>query len=159
MIRAMYPRVLVLGGIGLVCAAIALVRVLQLLVRSFTWGNIFTLAIVVTWGLFGLMYVVRSRVSLSVTTNGVEQLGFSGWRLSWHEIQAAWITDSEFFIKPTKRALQRNRIRDAAWWSRMFAAGRHERRVIVFSHPVIDASAMQYLLAHDTQYIPPAPSS
>lgn len=147
------------GGLGLSCAVVAFVSVFSTLIRFFTWGNLFTLTVVVTWGLFGLMYVVRSRVRLSVTADGVEQLGFGGWRLSWHEIQAVGITDSELVIKPTERALCRNRIRDTAWWSRMFTAGRHERRVIIFSRPSIDASAMQHLLVHNARYIPPDPGS
>lgn len=151
MIRAQYTRALVLGLAGLIVAAVALVGVITLLTQSVTWSHLFTLSLVLVWSLSGLMFLVRSRPSMTVSTSGVRQLGIWGWQLAWNEVLAAEITPSKLVIEPTADALQRQSVRSAVQWSRIFASGQRARGAIVLPQPRLNEAARRTFRAHGVE--------
>lgn len=151
MIRARYKRAFALGLSGLIIAAVALVWAIDLLTQSVTWLHLFTLALVLVYCLFGWMFLVRSRPSMTVSTAGVRQQGMWRWHLVWDEVRALEATPSQLVIEPTADALQRQSVSSAVLWSRMFAPSQRSRRAIVLPCPHIDEAAWHILRAHGVE--------
>lgn len=151
MIRAQYTRALALGLGMLIVSAVALVGAITLLTQSVTWSHLLTLIFALGWSLFGLIYLLRSRPRITVSTAGVRQLGIGGWQLAWGEVRAAKISPSNLVIEPTADALRRQSVRTAVQWSRMVASGPRPHGAIVLPQPRLDAAAWQIFRAHGVE--------
>lgn len=98
--------------------------------------------------LLGLVYVLRSRVTVEVIPDGLHQISLGRWHLKWTEIRRQERVSAGIVVEPTAEALQRQSIRTAVQWSRYAAAG-GERGVIVLPHPLLDCAAVQALQTHE----------
>lgn len=121
--RVRYVRSLVLGVSGIALAVIWIANGFRLLAEEVSWNSVLGILPGLGMALIGWIFVYRSLLSLHFSAAGIRILRGGTWRLSWGEIRHAQLTDAGLIIEPTVTAQQRQLIRSAAFWSRLYAPG------------------------------------